>query len=160
MPVNPATLRLLIDRARAATELAQARHGNLRRAEEQARSHLAMLHQYAGEYEERARARPGDSRDPSADRNQVVFMARLQVAIDTQSGDVQVRAGAAAAAAQDVASCLQRLKSLEALDQRRISQEQRLATRRDQKITDEFAQRAADPIAGQRFEASNAGREP
>jgi len=157
--VNPATLRLLIERARAASELAQARHASLRRAEEQARTHMAMLHQYAAEYDERARARPGDSRDPSADRNQAAFMARLQVAIDTQAGEVQNRGVAAAAAAQEVASCLQRQKSLEALDQRRIKQEHRLAARRDQKNTDEFAQRATDQSAGQRFEASSPGRE-
>ena len=86
--MNPATLRLLIERAKASSELAQARHGGLRRSEDQARTHLNMLRQYAAEYDERARARPGDSRDPSADRNQVVFLARLQVAIDTQVQEV------------------------------------------------------------------------
>ena len=106
--MSPATLRLLIDRARAASELAQARHGSARRAEDQARVHLTMLRQYAGEYGERARARPGDSRDPSADRNQVVFLERLQVAIDTQVLEVETRNRAAAAAAQEVSLCLQR----------------------------------------------------
>ena len=157
--MNPATLRLLIDRARAATELAQARHGSLRRSEEQARAHLAMLRQYAAEYDERARARPGDSRDPSADRNQVVFMARLQVAIDTQAADVQARAAAATAAAQEVAVCLQRQKSLEALDQRRIRLEHQVAARRDQKNTDEFAQRAAGHSAALSLESGSPGRE-
>lgn len=157
--MNPATLRLLIDRARAATELAQARHGSLRRSEEQSRTHLAMLHQYAAEYDERSRARPGDSRDPSADRNQVLFMARLQVAIDTQAAEVQTRADAAADAAQEVAVCLQRQKSLEALDQRRIRQEHQVAARRDQKDTDEFAQRAAERSASRQLEASTPGRE-
>jgi flagellar FliJ protein len=151
--MNPETLRLLIERARAASELAQARHGGLRRAEEQSRSHLAMLHQYAGEYDERGRARLGDNRDPSADRNQVAFMARLQVAIDTQASEVAARAAAAASAAQDVASCLQRQKSLEALDQRRIRQQQQVAARRDQKNTDEFAQRATDRSVSQPLEA-------
>ncbi len=150
--MSPATLRLLIDRARAASELAQARHGNARRAEDQARVHLTMLRQYAGEYDERARAKPGDSRDPSADRNQVAFMARLQVAIDTQAAEVEARANAAAAAAAQVAVCLQRQKSLEALDQRRIRQEQQVAARRDQKNTDEFAQRAADQSASHQLE--------
>ncbi len=157
--MNPATLRLLIDRARAATELAQARHGSLRRSEEQARTHLGMLRQYAAEYDERARARTGDSRDPSADRNQAVFMARLQVAIDTQAAEAQARATAAATAAQEVAACLQRQKSLEALDQRRIRLEHQVAARRDQKNTDEFAQRAAEQTASHALEASSPGRE-
>jgi flagellar FliJ protein len=159
--MNPATLRLLIERARAATELAHARHGAARRSEEQARAHLALLRQYAGEYDERARARPGDSRDPSADRNQVAFMARLQVAIDTQVLEAGARGAAAAAAAQDVAACQQRQKSLETLDLRRVQQEQRVAARRDQKSTDEFAQRAAErAAAGQQHGAGGQRREP
>lgn len=145
--MNPATLRMLIERARTAAELAQVHHGSTRRAEDQARAHLAMLQQYAGEYDERARPRPGDSRDPGADRNQVVFMARLQVAIDTQAAEVEARASATVTAARHVAECLRRQKSLEALDQRRIRQEQQRAARRDQKNTDEFAQRAADRFA-------------
>jgi flagellar FliJ protein len=145
--MNPATLRLLIDRARAASDLAQARHAGLRRAEDQARAHLDMLRQYANEYAERARCRPGDSRDPSADRNQVVFLARLQVAIDTQTAEVQTRAKAVAAAAGEVAACLQRQKSLETLDARRRQSEERVALRRDQKDTDEFAQQAGDRTA-------------
>jgi flagellar FliJ protein len=142
--MNATTLRLLIERAKAASDLALARHGQLRRAEEQARVHLGMLEQYAGEYAERARARTGDSRDPSADRNQVVFLARLQVAIDTQAGEVTARGTAAAAAAQEVAACRQRRKSLETLDARRRQDEERTAARREQKATDEFAQRAGD----------------
>jgi flagellar FliJ protein len=142
--MNATTLRLLIERAKAASELALARHGQLRRAEEQARVHLGMLQQYAGEYAERARSRTGDSRDPSADRNQVVFLARLQVAIDTQAAEVTARAAAAATAAQEVAACRQRQKSLETLDARRRQDEARTAARREQKDTDEFAQRAGD----------------
>jgi len=160
--MNPATLRLLIERARASSDLAQARHGGLRRAEEQARTHLAMLRQYAGEYHERARARPGDSRDPAADRNQVIFLARLQVAIDTQAQEVETRTRAAAAAGLEVASCLQRQKSLEALDQRRVRQELKVAAQRDQKSTDEFAQRARERAAasGQQHDSGSTGREP
>jgi flagellar FliJ protein len=160
--MNPATLRLLIERARASSELAQARHGGLRRAEEQARGHLTMLRQYAAEYDERAKARPGDSRDPSADRNQVVFLARLQVAIDTQAQELETRTRAAAAAAVEVAACLQRQKSLEALDLRRVQQERKVAARRDQKNTDEFAQRARERAAasGQQHDAGSTGREP
>jgi flagellar FliJ protein len=160
--MNPATLRLLIERAKASSELAQARHGGLRRSEDQARTHLNMLRQYAAEYDERARARPGDSRDPSADRNQVVFLARLQVAIDTQVQEVETRARAVAAAALEVAACLQRQKSLETLDLRRQQQEQRVAARRDQKATDEFAQQARERAVanGQHHDAGSTGREP
>lgn len=155
--MNPATLRLLIERARAASDAAQSLHGKLRRAEEQARAHLEMLRQYMREYEERGRSRAGDDRDPSADRNQAAFIARLQVAVDTQAAEVQARATATAAGAREVAVCLQRQKSLETLDQRRVAQEQRTAARREQKATDEFAQRAAG--AGQQHDGGSARRE-
>ncbi len=160
--MKPATLRLLIERARTSSEAAQALHARLRRSEDQARAHLEMLHQYVREYEDRGRCRTGDDRDPSADRNQAAFLARLQLAVDTQAAEVQSRVAAAAAAAGEVALCLRRRKSLETLDERRRAQEQRAAARRDQKNTDEFAQRAMERAAttGLQHDAAGAGKEP
>jgi len=159
--MNPATLRMLIERAKSESQNAQALHGNLRRSEEQARAHLAMLRQYTQEYEDRGRVRSGDERDPSADRNQVAFLVRLGQAVSTQEQEVRTREQAAAAAAQAVARCLQRQKSLEALDLRRVQAEQRVQARRDQKSTDEFAQRSGERAAalGLQRDAGSAGRE-
>jgi flagellar FliJ protein len=159
--MDPATLQLLIERATARCNAAQMRHAAQQRAAEQSRAHLAMLRQYTREYDERARCRAGDCRDPSAGHNQVAFMARLQVALATQERDVALRESAVATAAGELALCLQKRKSLETLALRRIEQERRVQARRDQKHTDEFAQRAHEraAAAGLHKGVGSAGRE-
>ena len=152
MAMNPATLQVLIERAAGASQDAQALLGRLRRTEEQARKHLETLRQYLSEYEERGRPHSGDERDPSAEHNFAAFLGRLQQAIDAQEKEVHVREGATAAGTQEVSRCLQRQKSLEALDQRRIAAQRLVQTRRDQKSTDEYAQRRRD---GAGFEQNN-----
>ncbi len=159
--MNPETLRTLIELAKSKCDAAQARHATLLRALEQARAHLATLHQYAQEYEERARCRPGDSRDPSAERNQVVFLERLQQAVAAQQRQIETREQAVAQAASELVICLRKHKSLETLASRRLERQRRSEIRRDQKNTDEFAQRshkqAADVGLGSR--AAVAGSE-
>jgi len=145
--MNPATLHTLIELAKTKSDAAQARFAALQRALEQARAHLTTLRQYAREYEDRARCRPGDKRDPSAERNQIVFLERLHEAVAAQVREVEAREKAAAGAASDLAQCLRRRKSLETLAQRRIERERRAEARRDQKNTDEFAQRSQDRAA-------------
>jgi flagellar FliJ protein len=145
--MNPRILDTLIEQASAKAEAAQVRYASLRRMVDQANGHLATLRQYAREYEARARCQAGDRRDPSAERNQVQFLARLQEAVQTQVREVEIREAAAATASQELAQCRQRLKSLETLAQRRREQLQRMQTRREQKHTDEFAQRAHERTA-------------
>jgi len=152
--MNPATLRVLIDRAVGASEAAQALLGKLRRSEEQARKHLETLRQYRQEYEERGRNREGEARDPVADHNYAAFLVRLQQAIDTQEQEVRAREAACTAGMQEVTRCLQRQKSLEALDRRRLSAEQLVQAQRDQKNTDEFARRQHDRAAADQHDDS------
>jgi flagellar FliJ protein len=145
--VNPDTLALLVERAKEATDTAQLRFANLQRLVEQARKHLEVLRQYAREYDERATCRPGDLRDPSAQQNQMSFLARLQQAIATQEREMDIRQGSASAAATELAQCRKKQKSLETLLQRQIESLRLVQARRDQKSTDEFAQRAHDRAA-------------
>jgi flagellar FliJ protein len=140
--MNPETLHTLIELAKTKSDAAQARHATLQRALEQARAHLATLHQYAQEYEERSRCHPGDRRDPSAERNQVVFLERLHEAVRAQEREIEARGQAVAQAAVEVALCLRKHKSLETLASRRLERQRRSEARRDQKNTDEFAQRS------------------
>lgn len=160
--MNPATLHTLIELAKAKSDAAQARYAAVRRALEQARSHLATLHQYAREYEERARCRPGESRDPSAERNQIAFLDRLQQAVAAQASEIELREQAVATAASDLALCLRKHKSLETLALRRVERERRAEARRDQKNTDEFAQRSQERVAalGLGQDAALAGSKP
>jgi len=145
--MNPETLHTLIELAKTKSDAAQARHATLQRALEQARAHLAMLRQYAQEYEERSRCRPGDRRDPSAERNQVVFLERLHEAVRAQEREIEARGQAVAHAAVEVALCLRKHKSLETLASRRLERLRRSEVRRDQKDTDEFAQRSQERAA-------------
>lgn len=145
--MNPETLQTLIELAKNKCDAAQARHAVLQRALEQARTHLTTLRQYAQEYEERARCRPGDRRDPSAERNQVVFLERLQEALATQQREIDAREHALAQAASEVALCLRKHKSLETLASRRLERQRQIEVRRDQKNTDEFAQRSQSRAA-------------
>lgn len=159
--MNPATLRTLLERAKARSDAAQLRYAGLLRSADRARAHLGVLRQYAQEYDDRARCRSGDSRDPSADRNQTAFLVRLQQAVEAQVREIEVRQSATDAAASDLALCLQQRKSLETLALRRIEQERRVQAQRDQKSTDEFAQRAHDRAAstGLHRGENNAGSE-
>jgi flagellar FliJ protein len=118
------------------------RLANARRAVDQARKHLEVLRRYAQEYDDRAGVRTGDSRDPSAERNQMIFIARLGEAVQTQERELEACEFAAKTAANDVAACMKRQKSLETLAQRKQEQVQRVEAKRDQKVTDEYAQRA------------------
>ena len=145
--MNPQTLHTLIELAKAKADAAQARYAALHRALEQARAHLATLRQYALEYAERARCRPGESRDPSAERNQTVFLDRLQEAVAAQVREIEAREQAAATAASEMTLCLRKRKSLETLALRRVERERRAQVRRDQKNTDEFAQHSQERTA-------------
>lgn len=145
--MNPETLQTLIELAKSKSDAAQARHATLLRALEQARAHLATLDQYAQEYEERARCRPGDRRDPSAERNQIVFLERLQGAVATQEREIEAREQAVAQAASEVTQCLRKHKSLETLASRRLERQRHSEVRRDQKDTDEVAQRSQSRAA-------------
>jgi len=142
--MHPETLALLIERARQRSEAAQMRQANLQRMVEQAREHLELLRQYSGEYDARAARRPGELRDPSAQENQAAFLGRLQVAVDAQERELAIREATALAAAAEFAQCRQKQLSLETLYQRQLEAERLAEARRDQKNTDEFAQRAHD----------------
>jgi len=158
--MNPATLQMLIARARDALDRAQQQHARAQRAAAQAQAHLDMLHQYAREYAVRERCQPGQDRDPSADLNQRAFRARLQDAVDAQQREVAVHQGALGTAAQALNACLQKHKSLETLALRRRDQERLRQNRRDQKLTDEFAQRAGTPATGGGFPQESTGTPP
>ena len=141
--MNPATLQVLIERARSASDAARARHAGAVRAAEQARAHFDLLRQYTAEYEDRARYHAGDSRDLQAEENRRRFQGRLGVAVDAQRREVEVRERALCATAEQVTSCQKKLKSLQTLARRQEAERLQVEARRDQKRTDEFAQRRA-----------------
>jgi flagellar FliJ protein len=145
--MHPATLDRLIEQARERLDAAQLRFAGLQRQLEQSRAHLELLRRYAGEYQARAAWQPGDTRDPGAQQNEIVFLARLQLAIDTQVREVELRQSGAQAAGIELAASQRRHESLQILRRRRLQVERQAQARREQKLMDEFAQRAHERSA-------------
>lgn len=153
--MNPELLARLVEQAKVKSDAAQQRFASLQRLLEQAQAHLDVLRQYAREYDERSACRPGDVRDPSAQQNQMSFLARLQQAIDTQERERLSRQTAATAGSAELNQCRKKQKSLETLLQRQIEKIRAIQARRDQKSTDEFAQRAHDRAVRARLQETN-----
>jgi flagellar FliJ protein len=144
------SLATLIELARIERDALLARQAEVERNAERARQSLRMLRGYTGDYEGRSRNREGEVRDPSADENTRAFLGRLGVAVQTQEQDVQMREQALERARALTREAERRLRSLGTLVERRAEEERLRTERRDQKLTDEMAQRAGaggfDPI--------------
>jgi flagellar FliJ protein len=146
--MDNASLNTLMEIATAARDAAMARHAQMERQADQARRNLAVLRGYAGDYAQRGKAQPGDGLDPAAQANWRAFLARLQQAQAAQAAEVERCEHAAAAAGDESAQCQRKLKSLQALARRRAEEAARIEARRDQKHTDEIAQRVQAVQAG------------
>jgi flagellar FliJ protein len=139
--MDNANLSMLIELARSARDAAATRHGQVRAALEQARTQLDTLRNYSREYERRAQNTLTQGIDPAAQDNQRAFLAKLTRAITAQAAEVQRREGQLAAADVELLQMRQRLMSLEKLAERQERLVQKTHARREQKATDEFAQR-------------------
>src|SRR6266403_1055132 len=129
--------------ASIARDSAAARLARLEQQTQLAREHLQTLQGYSNDYSARLQARAGDQLDPAAQSNQRAFLARLRVALQTQQREVGAREQASAQARGELAACRRELKSLGTLIGRRAQEEQQRAARREQRHTDEAAQRAS-----------------
>lgn len=141
--MHPKQLNTLLDLTRTARDAAATRLARLEHQVQQAREHLQTLVGYSSDYATRLQEQAGDELDPAAQSNKRAFLARLQVALETQQREVGAREQASAAARAELATCQRKLKSLETLIERRAREELALTARREQRHTDEVAQRAA-----------------
>jgi flagellar FliJ protein len=141
--MNPNQLNTLLGLTRIARDSAATRLARLEQQTRQAREHLQTLLGYSNDYAERLQARAGDELDPAAQANQRAFLSRLRVALETQQREVGAREQASSAAQAELAACQRKLKSLETLLERRAQEESQRVARRDQRNTDEVAQRAS-----------------
>lgn len=139
--MDTANLTMLIDMARSARDAAAARHSEVRQALQQARAQADTLRGYAREYERRAQNTLSAGIDLAAQNNQRAFLAKLARAVETQDAEVRRREDQLAAADVELLQARQKLMSLEKLLERQQRLAQRVAARREQKATDEFAQR-------------------
>jgi flagellar FliJ protein len=141
--MNSKQLNTLLDLTRIARDSAATRQARLEQQAQLAREHLQTLAGYSSDYAARLKARAGDELDPAAQSNQRAFLARLRVAMQTQQREVAAREQASAEARAELAACQRKLKSLETLVERRAQEELRRSARREQRHTDEAAQRAS-----------------
>jgi flagellar FliJ protein len=141
--MNSTQLNTLLDLTRIARDSAAARLARLEQQTQLAREHLQTLQGYSNDYAARLQARAGDQLDPAAQSNQRAFLARLRVALQTQQREVGAREQASAQARGELVACQRKLKSLETLIERRAQEEQQRSARREQRHTDEAAQRAS-----------------
>jgi flagellar FliJ protein len=141
--MNSTQLNTLLDLTRIARDSAATRLARLEQQAQQARDHLQTLLGYSTDYAARLQAHAGDELDPAAQSNQRAFLARLRVALETQQREVGAREQATVAARAELATCQRKLKSLETLVERRAQEESRRVARREQRHTDEAAQRTS-----------------
>lgn len=145
--MNPNQLIRLLDLAKVSRDSAASRVAQLQQQARQAREHLDTLVGYSDDYAGRLQARAGDELDPAAQANQRAFLGKLGAALETQRREVGAREQTAAAAQAELAVHQRKVKSLEALIERRAQEEMRHAARREQRHTDEAAQRTSMPPA-------------
>jgi flagellar FliJ protein len=140
--MTPTQLATLLDLTRIGRDSAATRLARLEQQAQQAREHLQTLLGYSADYAARLQTTAGDELDPAAQSNQRAFLAKLRVALETQHREVGAREQASTEARAELSVCQRKLKSLETLIERRAREESRQVARREQRHTDEAAQRA------------------
>lgn len=140
------SLALLIELATSARDAALARLAEQQQRVAQATAQLDVLRSYARDYRHRSQAQQAAGCDPAARRNWHAFAHKLDQAIAAQENEVQARERQLAAGAQQLQQAERKLRSLEALVERRQAALRVQAQRTDQKQTDEQARHARDRL--------------
>ncbi|GAB4473011.1 MAG: hypothetical protein OHK0044_16980 [Burkholderiaceae bacterium] len=145
-------LAMLIELAVTSRDAAAARRAQAATSLAQAQSQLDVLRGYARDYERRTQTTLTQGVDMAAQNNLRAFTAKLQQAIDAQRAEVQRRAAALAAADEELQRMQRRVKSMQALAERRSAEARRAFARREQKTQDALAQAGRDrPLAATKW---------
>ena len=145
-----ALLHTLLQRAESERDTAALA---LRQAEAlvaQANEQGHALHSYRGEYDQRWTARFQDSGTPALLHCHRGFGQRLDQAIDHQQRNIQHLGNRVQLARNQLLAREQRVAAVRKLITRRQAEQQALANRRDQRTTDEAAQRTASAASAER----------
>jgi flagellar export protein FliJ len=142
--MDDANLAMLIELAATSRDAAAARRAQAAAGLAQAQEQLEVLRGYARDYERRAQTTLTQGTDIAAQNNLRAFTARLQRAIEAQRLEVERRAAALATAEDELRQMYRRVKSLQALAERRRAQTRQKIARREQKALDEIAQSARE----------------
>lgn len=140
------SLAMLIELATSARDAALARLAEQQQRVAQATAQLEVLRNYARDYRHRSQAQQAAGCDPAARRNWHAFAHKLDQAIAAQQDEVRSREHQFAAGEQQLRQAERKLRSLQALAERRQAALRAQAQRVDQKQTDEQARRARDRL--------------
>jgi len=133
------SLRMLIELATTSRDAAAARRAQAQAQVAQAQAQLDQLHGYARDYDRRAQTTLTEGCDIAVQSNLRAFTAKLKRAAEQQSAEVARRQQVLGAAEAELAQMQRKLKSLEALAERKLAGERQVQARRDQKSMDEIA---------------------
>ncbi|MCB1995575.1 MAG: flagellar export protein FliJ [Burkholderiaceae bacterium] len=142
-PASLQSLKTLLEHAEGERDAAQAA---LREAEALARRHAdqaSELQSYRAQFQARWTAQFRQPTVPALLQCHHGFSQRLDQAIAQQDAQCRQQGQRVARAHEQLRRCEQRVAAVRKLIERRLAAQQRLAQRRDQKQTDEAAQRAA-----------------
>lgn len=141
-------LAMLTELAVTSRDAAAARRAQAASSLAQAQAQLETLRGYLRDYERRAQATLTRGMDMAAQNNLRAFTAKLQQAIEAQRLEVERRTAALAAAEAELQQMHRRVKSMQALAERRHAHARQLLARREQKTHDELAQSGRErPLA-------------
>jgi flagellar FliJ protein len=136
------SLRMLIEMATTSRDAAAARRAQAQAQLAQAQAQLDQLRQYARDYDRRGQSTLSEGCDIAVQSNLRAFTAKLVRAVEQQQGEVARREQVLAAAEAELAQTQRKLRSLEALAERKRESERLVLARREQKSTDELARQA------------------
>lgn len=137
------SLKTLHDHAVQQRDAALARVRAAEQAAEAAVAQSEQLLAYRREYEDRYRERFSRGSDIQMVMHYQAFMARLQLAIDSQATTRDQLEAQRARAAEQLQQQEVRVASIAKLIERRLQESRREGERRDQKMFDEMASRLA-----------------
>ena len=150
--MHNANLAMLIELAVTSRDAAAARRAQAATSLAQAQAQFELLRGYARDYERRAQTTLTQGIDMAAQNNLRAFAAKLQQAIDAQRLEVQRRSDALAAADEELRQAHKRVKSMQALAERRLADARQALARNEQKTQDELAQSDRErPLAASKW---------
>lgn len=136
-------LQTVLSHVEGERDAARSALNQCEQAAAQAEAQAAQLDSYRAEYRQRWQTQFAQSGTPELLQYYHGFHQRLELAIEQQRRQCTAAAQRVAQARQVLMSREQKLAAVRKLIERRLSAQQQILQRRDQKQTDEAAQRAA-----------------
>lgn len=138
---RPFSLQPLLEIMQSRADDATRRLGQLIAAEQDAKTRLQMLEQYRAEYAERMREAGAQGLSPTALRNYLEFLARIDQAITQQAAAVRHSEVQTAHGQQHWQTQNKQLKAIDTLAVRHEARERQREGKHEQKLLDEFSTR-------------------